>query len=118
MSAARVPLLAALFGLVVAGPAAAACQDQIAELQDRVARLNSEGADEQSTTVTTSEGEVEVEADAEGAEPQENWFEQSPSPEAAEQQLDAARTAARNGDEEMCQQHIEQTRKMIDALEG
>jgi hypothetical protein len=118
MSATRTSFLAFLAALFLAGPASAACQDELGELRDRVAKLQTEGSQEQSTSVSTTSGDVQVKAEAEGAEPKENWFGQSASPEAAKQELEKAQTAAGNGNEETCRHHVEQARKIIDALKG
>lgn len=119
MSATRIVALGCLLALGSASAAGAACGDQLGQLEDRVANLDTSGSQQQSASVSTSGGgEVQVEGTAEGSEPQETWMGNPPTPENAKEQIKNARVAADNGNEDMCQQHVEQARKMIEALEG
>ena len=118
MNSARTTALAMAFVLGASAAAAAACGDQVSELEQQLAQLESQGSEEsEQAPVRTSSGEVQVEAESAGSQPQENWFGTPASVEGAQQELDNARTAAENGDEEMCRQHVEQAQKIIDGLE-
>ncbi len=146
----EIPLATAAL-LALTAPAGAACLDQIAELEPRLARLESEAAggaqqQQQATTagvqqqqperqqpqqqpaadeaveVTMQDGqEVEVTAEPSGGEgqPQDTWLGgTSPSSvQGAREQLDGARTAAEEGNEEGCLEQLEQAERIVNGLE-
>jgi hypothetical protein len=126
----KTSMLAAAAVLALSAPAAgAACLDQIAQLEQRLNRIESADAQQQQQQATGGgdtvememasgeEVEVTVESAEGGTQPQENWFGSPPSREGAEEQLDNAREMAEAGDEQGCMEHAEQAAQIVTTLE-
>lgn len=109
--------LAAALTLGSAMPAAAACADDVAALEERLAQLPPEGQEEEQVELNTTGGEVTVGAE-QSEEPTDSWFGPVPSVEGARLQLDNARELAEDGDEAGCQGHVDQAREIVEGLEG
>jgi hypothetical protein len=130
-------LLAAVTLLAFTAPAAATCLDQIGQLEQRLAQIETETADVQQQPVAGAEQqpaadetvevemeggeEVEVTAAQPGTEdqPQDTWLGgTSPaSVQGAREQLDGARGMAEAGDEAACLEQVAQAERIIAGLE-
>lgn len=120
-------LLAAATVLAFTAPAAAACLDHVAELEERLARIEAEAAGPQEPTAAdetvdaTMSGGQEVELPVDepepGTEPPESWFGSPPASVTAEEQLQGARDMAAAGDEAACMEHAAQAERIIVDLE-
>jgi hypothetical protein len=123
----KTSMLAAAAVLALSTPAGAACLDEVAQLEQRLNRIESADAQQQQATgggdavememASGEEVEVTVESAEGGTQPQENWFGSPPSREGAEEQLDNAREMAEAGDEQGCMEHAEQAAQIVTTLE-
>ena len=124
----KTSMLAAAAVLALSAPAGAACLDEVAQLEQRLNRIESADAQQQQQATgggdtvememaSGEEVEVTVESAEGGTEPQENWFGSPPSREGAEEQLDNAREMAEAGDEQGCMEHAEQAAQIVTTLE-
>lgn len=100
--------------LVNASPAAAVCLDDVAQLEQRVRQLQ---AADDTIQLETPRGDVAMDRETGGAEPDESWFGAPPSLPGVAQQLQDARTMAEEGDENGCMSLVEQARTTLEALE-
>ncbi len=112
------PAAAALM-LSVASPVAANCLDEIEQLEARLDQLPEEEEEQptEQVEVETQQGDVTVTAPEGGADPQERWFHLPRSVEGARERLDGAREVAEDGDEEGCQELVEEARDLVSGLE-
>jgi hypothetical protein len=110
------PTTAALL-LAVAGPVAAECLDEVAELETRLAALAIEEEPTEPVEVETAQGEVTVEAPEDGAGPEERWFHPPRSVEGARERVEGARQMAEDGDQDGCLELVEEARGLVSGLE-
>lgn len=104
-------------GLALAAPAGAACLDEVADLEQQLAQLDTQR--EEQVELETSSGEVTVPAQEEkSAEPDESYHGASISPDRAAELLEDARSLAQEGDEAGCMQKLEQASRTIEELGG
>lgn len=125
--------LVAASALFASTQAWAACSEDVAELEQRLQRLEAQTeleaqaeetaapqgqSDKTEVKVQEEPAEVEVESEEGGAEPGENWFGSAPSLDGAREQIDNARSLAEDGEEEGCMGHVEQARAILDQIDN
>ena len=113
----RALLAAAALNLILAAPVSATCLDEIEGIEQQIHDGQATSQDQESTSVKTGDGQLMLEGQDGGVEPQENWF-GSPDPiENAAEQLENARRLADAGDEAGCMAEVEHARQIAGDLQ-
>lgn len=110
----RVGALGTALVLLGGPPAAAICLDDVAQLEHQAHELE---AEDDTIRFETGDGELAMEREPGGAEPQESWFGAPSSLASAVRDLQDARTLAEGGDEDGCMSLVEEARTTLQALE-
>lgn len=98
---------------LVAGPAAASpCLDLIEELEAVLEQADLDRGQED-VAVSTRDGPVDVTTPEGGATPQENWFGDPATSEAAAEGLSDARAMADQGEEEDCLARVREVEAIV-----
>ena len=114
----RALLAAAALNLILAAPVSAACLDEIEGLEQQIHDMQATAQDQESARVETADGgQVMLEDEDGGVEPQENWFGSPDTIENAAEQLENARRLADAGNEAGCMAEVEHARQIAGDLQ-